>query len=448
MIINGIILSILNALLIGITVYNYWDKNEDTIIRVCNGMYLGLVITSILFWLYTVICNGQNGLYPAFELLLGMIIWCISCRHARKGKKDVCKENNKNSLIDDYIAVVIIILIAVLVLGRLKLYPWGNWDAVAMWNIKASFLANGNEGMWLRMFDNVFDSAHRDYPLALSCIVARGFVFSNSGFWLIPGVYSLFFTISCFILLYIYLKKAINSFYGLCGIALMSLTGNLALQGSKESADILLVIFALIAFYQLLKWGKRDGKDAPVLALIYLSSCLWIKNEGIPFFICGIVFILLNIQRITYKNIWGLVLPIIPALLASFSVKYISFASNDLMKSALTNIDNFLDIELYINILGYCFHNILPIAFWLIICPIVVYVVGRRKTPRIVLQLFGIPMFCYLIYGSAYIISPYDVLWHLEMSLPRVIIHYMPTLFFLTGIVIGYINDKQPLKQI
>ena len=194
MIINGIILSILNALLIGITVYNYWDKNEDTIIRVCNGMYLGLVITSILFWLYTVIGNGQNGLYPAFELLLGMIIWCISCRHARKGKKDVCKENNKNSLIDDYIAVVIIILIAVLVLGRLKLYPWGNWDAVAMWNIKASFLANGNEGMWLRMFDNVFDSAHRDYPLALSCIVARGFVFSNSGFWLIPGVYSLFFT--------------------------------------------------------------------------------------------------------------------------------------------------------------------------------------------------------------------------------------------------------------
>src|SRR5205823_14020915 len=54
-------------------------------------------------------------------------------------------------------------------------YPDGGWDAWAIWNLRARFLARAGEGFYAAFSPELLFWAHPDYPLLLPGIVAQGF---------------------------------------------------------------------------------------------------------------------------------------------------------------------------------------------------------------------------------------------------------------------------------
>lgn len=443
MIINGIILSLLNALLIGLSIQKFMGKAENKAIYIFNSLFLGLGMVSALFWLYIITSNGQyTKIYPLFEVLFGSVLWILSERKRKRLEKIPLENNTESFSYNDCIAIIVIILSAIYTSLYVVAFPYGKWDAYSMWNVKAGFLANGNEGVWLKIFDDVFAHAHRDYPLGLCCLVARGFVFAENSFW-VPRLYCLFFSISCLALIYLYLRKIKNSFYGIIGLLLLDLNGNFVYQGSKQYADILLAVFVLLVFYELFCWSDSDRKKIPILAFVYLNGCLWTKNEGIPFAIFCLIYIITTMAKFTKKNVLLLGVALISVFILPVSVKVLCVDSNDIVGRVGERLGVLLDLKRYY-IVCWAFADILKRHLWLLLWFVMIYFTKKKKWENY-LKLLMIPFGGYAVYFFVYVLTPYNVVWHINTSLPRIFIHYAPALVFLIGAIASRLEcfDKQ-----
>ena len=155
------------------------SKDQSSLISKIHSYCLGLYITSLLFWFFTVISNGNIFYYPSIELFSVFIIYLLYRKYNSIQKnKNFCPIKKLKSnlstiyILETIIGIFILLLVSFLFLIRGLKFPNGTWDAVAMWNLKAKYLCCGNE-QWLDFLSQSFSYAHTDYPLFLPCILAR-----------------------------------------------------------------------------------------------------------------------------------------------------------------------------------------------------------------------------------------------------------------------------------
>ncbi len=72
--------------------------------------------------------------------------------------------------------------------------PFGDWDAWAIWNLRAGFIASGDD--WLKGFSSAILWSHPDYPLFLPLNVARGWVLLGQRSVYVPILLGLVFQLS------------------------------------------------------------------------------------------------------------------------------------------------------------------------------------------------------------------------------------------------------------
>jgi hypothetical protein len=320
-------------------------------------------------------------------------------------------------------------------------YPDGTWDAMAMWNFRAKFLALGNEE-WNRMYFDTFDYSHRDYPLFLPCTIARYYNYVGKVDLIVPLFFSFFFTFICFILLFLYLNRLKNKYYSVLAVCTLAYSPQFIFYGCMQYADVPLAVFILISLYEFIVWNMRNSKNQPWIGMLFAALCFWIKNEGIPWFICYSLLILYCLYRKEknlnsfIKNYFRLIISLLPIFISVLFVRYFANSENDLIFGIIDRLKQLFILERYEMIMPFV-GTFFQQHYWILIilvCWLTNFIDKRYEKFKYLLFMI---FFMYLVFIFVYLITPHDLKWHLDMSFFRITIIYLPSLIFLGCLLFG-----------
>jgi hypothetical protein len=295
------------------------------------------------------------------------------------------------------------------------------------------------------MFSDDLSYTHSDYPLFLSCIIARTYIYVGKNNSIIPLLFSYLFCISCFILPFLYLNKLKNKYYALFAVCLLSLSPNIINEGSKQYADIPLSVFFLISIYEIIIWDYNTKKrlyKLPWLCILFSSSCFWIKNEGIPWFILYSL-LLYYFNKFSFSSV-KVFYGIIPSFLSRISIKFFTNTSIDFPVPLSSSLSNFFNLEYY-NFIGIYICYYIKANIFIVLIPVFLlsgFIDKKYSKYKVILILITLMYFNYVL---IYFFISDRLQLHLANSFPRIATHFLPSLVFL-GCLIYKNKQSKPIK--
>lgn len=184
-----------------------------------------------------------------------------------------------------------------------RLCPHGQWDAWAIWNVRARYLALSGYD-WERAFHK--NMSHPDYPLLLPASVARVWSISRTTATSVPIAMAACFTFGIPLLLAASVSMLRGRELGLLAGLFALGTSNFLLQGAWQQADIPLAFFILASLASAAIYDFSNGPGHLSVAALAAGLAAWTKNEGVVFFV-GFVLARLGIA-LTREGIRGAVI--------------------------------------------------------------------------------------------------------------------------------------------
>jgi 4-amino-4-deoxy-L-arabinose transferase-like glycosyltransferase len=219
---------------------------------------------------------------------------------------------------------------------HLQSHPGGAWDAVAIWNVKAVFLASAGDA-WLGALGTVSPASHPDYPLLVPGTVARAWAVGGTNAWWIAATIAVTFTAATAVLLAGSLTRLRGEAFALAGLALL-LTPEFLAQGAAQNADIPLAFFSLAAVVLLA--DRTPASSRLILAGAACGAAAWTKNEGLV--VAAAVpaaFILIVASRRGWRAAWDtasdMAIGLGPLVVLLVVFKLLLAPPNDLMDGLL-----------------------------------------------------------------------------------------------------------------
>lgn len=431
------VISIINTFLILIGSYKLINLSLTKFprpIKICVSILIALSMISYLYYLILILNSN-------FIVLL-IVLTIINAIHIYWSFDIIKKVFNYqyNSL---YNLNTLVICAAVLLSAVFFLFhgsKYGDFDAWALWNTRAKDLYDIQ--YWKRMFLDNLVMSHSDYPLMLASLVAFLWKIINSTSFVVPLIFSFFLIVVIPLFVYHSLNyKSENKALAWIGLLVIVADTKFQILASAQCADTLLSIFILATFVLYNDFKFSSGKVIYIIGFI-CASCMWIKNEGILFFLVfSIIFCIKSFKSLNQllKYIIGAILPIL--VVVSFKLLYAP--TNDLVSannsSKSTLIHNVTDISRYIYILNFSM-KLLVDNFWSVLVMLLFAIIFYWKSLftssfLIVLLLLGGYFFVYLN-------TPYDLQWHLYTSLYRLLYHIYPSLIYLLLASVGDMKFK------
>ncbi len=408
----------------------FWEKQIGGLpltIRVIISASITMVLLSCSYF----ICIWAQidflwGLLIAFVLFLSYLI------RIRKEFSFSIQFPNSHSIL-----WVILISLAIIYYQKYVI-PWGGWDAVAIWNLHAKFLADNNH--WHDMFQHPLAWSHPDYPLFLPSLIAMGWKALNEINYIVPVVLGVIPLIGVISILFFAFN---NKFIGVIAAFIILFDHHFIEQAASQYADTWLAFFILMAVY-LISQLPQYPQLAWVLGLL-VTTCGWIKNEGLLFFILvsGIALIALKNER---KEYFRYLISCSPVLLVLVMFKITWSPTNDMVSESNTSIFSKLGSwDRYELILQYFKKTILndfPFIPGLIILGIFLI----KKMSPIILLIGILIVLMFGIYMGIYVITPKDLAWHLSTSFYRLMHQIYPS-FLLCYFLAVEQNTKAFLSE-
>ena len=164
--------------------------------------------------------------------------------------------------------------------------PNGEWDASAIWNLRARYLAGGPE-TWRRAISpslggGMVGSSHPGYPLLLSSFLAMQWTAAGAYDSTAPILTSLIISLAVLILLVTSLAARRSLSLGVLAGLLLLATELFASQAASQYSDLLEGL-AFLAALVLMGSGERPSMYALLGSGFAIGLAPWIKNEGQPF---------------------------------------------------------------------------------------------------------------------------------------------------------------------
>jgi hypothetical protein len=353
-------------------------------------------------------------------------------------------------------------------------YPNGEgWDSFAIWNLHARFLFRGGAG-WREGFSPLIPWSHPDYPLLLPAAIAHFWSYLGHETYAVPAIIGLVFTISTVGVLFsalLILRGGNVAMLG--GLALLA-TPSFIEQGTSQYADIPLSFFILATVVMLCLHDASVGASAPsagwiALAGLAVGFAAWTKNEGL-LFLCSLLFarflMLASGKRVAEsadtlaqpRSLTLLLLSALPILLIILWFKRFIAPPGDLFVYTAATFHKFSDLARYRAIGKWFGKQFFRFGHWLWV-PGSLLVVGiclawwnwgaqhREEpvaaAPRTGFRLCVVALTITLCgYFVIYVITPYDVYWHLRFSLNRLFLQLWPSAIFLCCVQIGVVGVK------
>jgi hypothetical protein len=340
--------------------------------------------------------------------------------------------------------------------------PHGEWDAWSIWNLRARFLFRAQE--FVSPFSPAIEWSHPDYPLLIPAAIACLWTAGGGESAGIAGAVHLLFVVSTIAVPLLAVRLLRGTVSALvCGISILAAT-NLVRVGASLYADVPLAAFIVIAG-SLLVYGievAAAGAGPVVVAGLAAGFAAWTKNEGILFCVSlAVAFCLSWNSRTEFRRRIPYAIPLLAGLVAGLVFlgyfKLRLAPPNDLVNASNLGVlsTKMTDFSRYwATIWAFVgefltFGNILvpPVivfGVWLAIVRIRPGVTGAAFLPLVAVcvQLLG--------YVAVYVGTSKDLDWHLNTSLPRLLLHVWPLavtgIFLISGDV--FANPPQPAAGI
>lgn len=347
-------------------------------------------------------------------------------------------------------------------------HPFGEWDAVAIWNLRASHLAGAAtaprtfDRRW--QMDATFDRSmeHTDYPLLLPGVVAIGWAaIGDTATWVPMGIAALVTIGTALLLVGIIGQLGDPRVAAMAGMLVIVSPPYLRL-GSSQYADL------PVAFYLLGCWGMlaaalhieetlaRAGRL--LLAGILGGMLAWTKNEGLVLALIGLAtWTAVSLVQSRRHSIGMLTwlrsecLPLAAGAAPVFMVVLffkLSWApANDLMEARNSGElwAKLTDIPRIQVILQHAAAVFAKNAVWWAGGPglllIGLFVFARQNLrparPPVVFLFLGL-FFALAVIALVYWTTPRDPAWHIDSSLSRLLLQLWPVLFLMIAILLPH----------
>lgn len=385
------------------------------------GFIIGLSLSSIIFY-WSLITNLPH---PIFQSIVLIFIFFMLFKN-----KDKAINHFKLSSFLIGKNWISIAFLGCLLVGSFWFFRYsldfGGWDAQYIWNAHAKILLENN---WIQLFsEENSELVHGDYPLLLPLNLS--ILWKSIG--INPMVTTLFhFSIYlCLIFIMWFASSAhkVEFWISLLLIVLLTFDRHFVAKAASQYADILLGLFLLFSIIFI----SSKINDFTVLHFTILgfiiSSMIWIKNEGIILF--GISFLITSwkYRKIKQSFLW-LFLGCLPIIITWLHFKLTIAVHNPIFE--------FENLKLVFNLKRWeilIFQEVsLFFEYYYLLVPILVFVIYQKYCGLIFFYKAALLVvtLSFLSYSLSYLISPYDLVWHIQNSYDRLIVQLYPSLLFV-----------------
>jgi hypothetical protein len=383
------------------------------------------------------------------EVVLGACIVAYKARHWRRytnAKEGEQTADNAGSMLMRILGLCFYVVLAVSLTTMLVLViksPHGQWDAWSIWNLKARYIFRGGAD-WRNAFSGILQYSHRDYPLLLPLSIAGSWILTGRETLAEAATLSFLFTLAVIVLLASSLGTLRSRGQGYVAGLLLLGSALFIPEGASQLADVPAGFFYLAAAVSLALYHASAASEGRHLALSGLAAgfAAWTKNEGILFlvaittalFLFGFPKASLTMRARKMAPFLAGAIPVV-LVLGAFKVG-VSGAANDIL-SAESRLQKLLSLSRYTRI-GQEFANLLwgyggwGVSGIVLLCGYLA-LLGVSVEPRnkpTVYTLVG--ALCIMFAGLlfVFVLTPYDLNWHLQAALPRLLLQMWPMFLF------------------
>jgi len=429
---------------------------SDLLFRMSLSIGFGLGIFSVVLFVWRAIGVGSLVALDLviFALLLGGFLLCRP-----RGVASVRQEVDGPAWLRRILTVAFATALCATLYSdilRMLVHPHGDgWDAFAIWNLHARFLFRGGLH-WRDGFTTLIPWSHPDYPFLLPAAIAHFWTYLGHDDPHIPDTISLLFTFGTVGLLVSALSLLRGRAAAMLGGLTLLTTPFFIEQGAAQYADIPLSFF-ILATLALLCADDEDSHHGLtshrclVLAGLAVGFAAWTKNEGLLFLGAALAARLLLLirrhlnpapsqpRRECWLDLTAVLAGVAPVFLVIAWFKHSVAPPGDLFSDPATMLQKILTPARYWAVMQWYAKGFLRFGNWLWIpCPLLLIAwylaAGNEKDGQtgpgfrssllaLVLTLTG--------YFAVYVITPYDIYWHLRFSLPRLFLQLWPGSVFL-----------------
>lgn len=414
--------------------------------KACLGTGLGLGFSSLLYFVYLLSFTDRGWFLPIQLLIFAALLALTLYRERGRGRVGLPRPGLTRVQAVFILLAGIVFIVSLLSTGSYLLRRrQGDWDAWMMYNRAARFI-HRDPSHWLESFSAQMDPIfHADYPLLLAMNIALGWDLLGSETPYVPMMESALFSVAC-LGLAVTALASVNS-VGQAALGLLFLWGTPALvnEGARQLADVPLAFFMLAGGILVYLYLLHKDGGLLVLAGLAAGMAAWTKNEGSLFVIAvGIGLMVAFIRgkpwRVLLRYGLGLALPFVIVL---YFKLFLAPPSDVLSNGAARSVGQLLDPSRHVEILQFIGREALAFGGWMLVAlPIgilpvlLVYFLlfrarldsDRRLACMACITILAVQA---LGYYAVYLITPYDLAWHLTYSLPRIFIQVFPLLVFL-----------------
>lgn len=308
--------------------------------------------------------------------------------------------------------------------------PHGGFDAWYNWNIVARFIYRGGsewQATFLRTLSNP------DYPLFVPISIALSWFYIQKETIFAPLVFHFILSLFAVGLLFAF----IYAFKGIKQATLaviLFIAQPISISGMSQYADFPLSYIILAVGGLTLLYFQAQEKQLALLVGFLTGLAAWTKNEGFIIIISStMVWIYIGwfYNRLALQNyILGLIFPLGIVIL----FKIFLAPSNGIISSWQTMLDRILDLDRFILISQKFITTLWSVGGEYMIILIGIYAVlvgGTNKQNGGLKIIFGMILFQLFAYFAIYLVTPYNVEWHLKTSLSRLYLHVYPLFLLL-----------------
>lgn len=319
--------------------------------------------------------------------------------------------------------------------------PLGDWDAVAIWNLKARFLFC-REG-WQNAFSPEIPWSHPDYPLLLPGFYARSWSILGEPTWIVPAAAGLVFMVVTVALVTLAVYRQRGAALALLGGTLTSSVAYLSLNFSQYP-DLPLACFFLIANVLLIE-SERQPR---ALGLVFLAglaagALVWTKNEGWAMLVAIVISEAVTRWRrdlpapLFARRAGVFALGLLPLTATTVLFKSTLAPANDIVAGAMWS--GLLDPDRWATVLGalassFFTYGVLPLPLpaLLLFCALVLGVQPDATMRPALASLAARLLLTLAAYGFVFLITPVALDLHLTWALERLLTQLAPSVILLT----------------
>ncbi len=419
-------------------------------------LVFGLGGSGLLFFVLRWLLGPPGYLLPALEIGLGALFWMLS-------RKRVTAEAAAETRSASWALICLRSLVALALVLNLadfaavtRVSPHGEWDATAVWNLRAKYLASGGESWRFAVAKEsggqMMGANHPGYPLMVPGLVARGWLLAGDRDSGTPAAVSLLFSLLIVAVLAGGLAWLRSEPLACLGVLALAASEGYVSHYADQYADIPLAAFILAATVLLQLAGRQEWAPRLCAAAGFAAGvACWTKNEGIVF---AALFLIAAFWAGRARALLPALLGALPgvALTGAFKILLVPAGSQAVYPSEPGLIFSRLaDLSRWAAVVKEFGKVLADLGPWyahpFILLALLVWLFqwDRLQGWRWPLLAAGPVLALLAADGGALLITNADLQWHLKTSVSRLWVQAYPALVF--ALLLALRNDRLPWER-